>query len=69
MTNLDGGKRKYSVFGHNNSDRNGNIILEIRKMDIVNMIVTEIGNHMIRESSTYIDIVSHVNVFGKWIFL
>ena len=32
-------------FGHKNSDGNENIILEGRKTKIVNIIVTDIGNH------------------------
>ena len=32
-------------FGHNSSDGNGNIILERRKTEIVNIIATDIGNN------------------------
>ena len=32
-------------FGHKNSDRNGNIILEDPKTENVNMIDRDIGNH------------------------
>ena len=32
-------------FGHENSDGNGNDILEGQKTDVVNMIVRDIGNH------------------------
>ena len=50
LTYFHGGIRKFSVIstdlGHKNSNGNGNIIiLEGWKTEIINKIVTDIGNH------------------------